>query len=180
MTYVDIIPLAIVGTFAVSAVLQRSVSRSAQEYRLALAEKGERLLARQDLPSELRLDVERWLDDPFPCSCWLGVLLLPLLPIYVWTSLAFNRGKPAFDALRSASPEIRGSYLEVRSIIRKLQLANHPIMTPLGEFVVNLSLVLAVPFLLIAHRSPANSFDRDSSAVSVDEFWSHVPKLARS
>ncbi|MFC5342746.1 hypothetical protein ACETK8_06320 [Brevundimonas staleyi] len=180
MTYVDIIPLVIVGALAGAEFILRNVSKSAQDYRLTLAEKGERLLAREDLPLELRAEVERWLDDPFPCSCWLGVLLLPFIPFFVWISLAQNRGKASFDALRQTSPDIRGSYLELRAIIRKLQLANHPIMTPLGEFVVNLSLVMAIPVLLIVHRSPANSFDRDNSAVSVEEFWSHVPKLARS
>ncbi|RIJ65203.1 hypothetical protein D1604_12865 [Brevundimonas sp. LPMIX5] len=179
MTLFDFIPVAVLATLMGMAVLQRQVSRTAQKTRLVLARKGEAFLARTDVPSELRQDVERWLEDPFPCNCFLGFLLLPVLPIAIWISLANGKNNRRYFAAMGASHEARASYLELRSIMRKLQLANHPIMTPLSDLVVTLSLVVATPFLLLSHKASEASLDRDGATVTIDEFWSHLPKLAK-
>lgn len=180
MTLIDFAPLALAGLLVASSAIQRGVSRNVQKTRLALAEKGERFLARTDVPAPMRADVARFLDDPFPCNCLLGFIFLPLLPLVIWFSLAKGRPDEHFESMRHANREVRGSYLEIRSLFRKIQLGNHPIMSPLTDFMVSLSLVIATPFLLVSQNATESSFDREGAALAVDEFWSHLPpKISR-
>ncbi|CAN7167061.1 hypothetical protein [Brevundimonas sp. LjRoot202] len=180
MTFVDLIPLGILSGLVGAAFVQRSASRAVQRSRLVLAEKGERFLARIDVPAGLRADVERKLANPFPCNCSLMFVVLPLLPFLVWIDLGTGKNDERFDELRHAGHEVRGAYLEIRALTRKIGLASHPIMSPIAELIVSLSIVMAVPFLLLSKRFDESALDRDSASEGVDEYWSHLPKFVRT
>lgn len=139
---------------------------AAQPARLKLAEKGEKLLARVDVPKHIRRDVEAMLDNAFPCNCVIMFLIIPIMPLLVFAWLSYRiRNSPPWEHV---SPEVNGRYLEIRSLHRKIELANHPVLTPIMDFVVTASLMLAAPILLLIRRSAEVALDRDGAALSLE------------
>ena len=167
-----LLPLLVVIALAVTPIMQRALSSSIQAGRLSLAEKGEAFLSRHDIPRVMRSDVDDMLDGAFPCNCTLAVIFLPLIPFAVW----FNRKRTnrRFTELSVTSPDVRGAYFELRALHRKVQLANHPIMVPVSDFVVTLSVLAMVPVLIATRRPSQATIDRDSAAMSLEHTWTKV------
>ena len=180
MTVYDFIPLAVLVGVVASSVVQRKASVAVQPLRILLAEKGERFLARSDVPESLRAEVSRTLESPFSCNCYLLFVSLLVLPLLVWFDLGSRRNEARSTEMQRIGHEVRGRYLEIRALSRRIELANHPIISPLAELIVSFSIVLAVPFLLLGHRLDVGTLDRDSASVGVDEYWSHLPKFGRT
>jgi len=180
MTIVDFMPLAAIVVLATATVVQRFASRAVQPARLALAEKGERFLARTDVPAGMRLEVSRILESPFSCNCVFLVLFIPFLPLIIWGEILAGRNQDHFREFSGAGHDVRGRYLEIRALSRKISLANHPILSPVGDLVVSLSLVMAVPYLIVSRRFNEGALDRDGAASVVDHYWSHLPKLSKA
>lgn len=166
MRAMDLIPLAAVIALGMSTMVHRSMMTAAQPTRLKLAEKGEKLLARTDVPKHIRRDVEAMLDNAFPCNCVLMFLIVPIMPLLVFGWLAYRLRTPA--RREAMTPEITGRYLELRSLHRKIELANHPVLTPVMDFVVTVSLTLAIPVLVLIRRGAEVALDRDGAALSLE------------
>lgn len=168
MTAQDVTPLALVAAFGVAAYVHRLMMRGAQPIRLRLAEKGERFLARTDVPAQLRRDVQGLLDGAFPCNCFLLFLVLPFMPIIaLYWVLNDEDGRP--KEFKHAAKDVRGAYLEIRSLHRKLGLANHPILYPLAQLVMGLSLVVAAPFALARKHATEVDLDTESALLSLEQ-----------
>lgn len=170
MRLIDFAPLAIAALFCAAPVVQRGMMTAAQPFRLKLAEKGEALLARTDVPADLREDVESMLADPFPCNCLFMFLIVPLVPLFMLLSMssAFAR-----TTNRAASQEVMGRYAELHGIYRRISLANHPIATPVTEFLATMTLVVVAPFYLLIKRGAA-SLDRDGAVLALERQQRHL------
>lgn len=175
MTAFDFIPLGIVGVLVAASFIHRGMMTAAQPHRLALADKGEAFLLREDIPTELRADVESVLEDAFPCNCMLMFLLLPLIPLLVWHGR--SRSHARSSAFKTVSPEVRGRYLEIRQLHRKIVLANHPIMAPLVDLIGSLSVVLISAGLVLAHKASSNGLDADGAMLNLEQYRQSLPGL---
>lgn len=166
MNAIDLAPVGLFAILAISSIVQRRMMTAAQPARLKLAEKGEKLLARTDVPNRMRREVEGMLDSAFPCNCLLMFLIIPIVPAIVIGWLIYRLNKPV--TAEACNQDVSGRYLEIRALHRKIEMANHPVLTPIIEFMVAFSLILVLPFLLLARRSADLAFDRDSATLSLE------------
>lgn len=145
----------------------RQLMTAAQPARLRLAEKGERFLAREDVPAELRSDVEAMLDDAFPNSVLFLLLAGILAPILV--PLTVNDLRARQKAMSNAKADVRGAYLEISALHRRVSLANHPFALPILELEVGLISTLTIAVGSFTSRQGGLMLDRDGIIISLEQ-----------
>lgn len=166
MSMIHFFILAIPAGLAVGAFAYRRIMGGAQPLRLRFAEKGERFLARSDVPDPLRRDVAMMLDDAFPSSVSLMILVAVLAPLML--PLSRSRSASRYQAKTDANADVRGLYLELQSMHRRLAHANHPIMMPLLELEVSFLGTLIVLARSLSSRL-VTPFDRENAIMSLEQ-----------
>jgi hypothetical protein len=144
----EYLPLALGFVLIVANVAHRRLYASAQPLRLELAEKGERLLAKQDLPDDLRKNTRLLLNTALGGG-WLifgGIIGCPfmVLAVILQPSILSDMTK----RLSRATPEVRALHQEVMSLHDSILLANHPFLWTI--FQAELILVLPVMLVIIS------------------------------
>ncbi len=167
MPFSYLVPLAVVGALIVGTVSYRYGMTSAQSLRLSFAEKGEQFLARSDVPEKLRHDVVNMLDDAFPSSPLFMVVAALLAPILV--SLAHHSVHERGSTLSAANCDVRGLYLELCKLHRRIGAANHPVMQPVLEFEVAMILGVSSVRRSVTSIGTEITVDRDGMLMSMEQ-----------
>lgn len=173
MTLLNISLVVAVLALLVGSVIQRRLSAEVQPLRIELANRGEDFLARTDLPRVLRTDVEDMLETAFPCNCLFGVLLLPLIPFFVWAG--WKRSNRRATEIGFTGEEVRTSYAHIRALHRRIAIANHPVLQPLTDLIAVASMMVLVLALVAFRKRVAPNLDPQSAAQNVDHAfrWAH-------
>ena len=152
------LPVVIAAGFAASAVAGREIQRRIQPVRLELARRGEELLLRDDLPADIRRDVEFMLETAFGMG-WVLLLGLIVLTPAASIVLVFSKRLRASLERSVLSREQSTDYKEIDGLHSSVMLANNPVMVPLMMVWVA---IWAGPALYIAsriHRSVKSTVD---------------------
>lgn len=172
MTLSDLTPLVAVGALVVGAMTFRRIMTVAQRHRLVLAEKGEAFLGRTDVPQPLRRAVESMLDDAFPSGILFLAIAAVLAPVLI--PLASSKANERMAALAGTNRDVRGMFLEIAALHRRIANANHPVLLPLLELEVSLIMTVEVVVRTILGRTGDLSLDRDSMMLSMEDAQRHL------
>ncbi len=177
------LPIAIIGALVIAVIVEHSLVRSVQPQRLLLAKRGELLLAEPGLPHALRREISMMLDNAFPADCICAAFMLPLVPVMVFMS------QPRVEArrkmLEGLDEDILHRFIDLRVLHRAIAFANHPVLHPVFEALVDASLRVAKK--VRRNRLPVEmKRDRDTVLLAIEEKeqefrermpWHKVPAL---
>ena len=144
------VPILLAASFVVLMTAFNRLKSAAQPLRLDLAEKGEYLLSRPMLSSNIRAHVEWMLDTAFSNRLVLlfGVLAIPCFAVTIVLNPKSLFSK--MEQLSSGNPEHSKLRRELSEIHDKITLANHPILWLIveGELFAFIPLALILSALL--------------------------------
>lgn len=172
MTFSDLAPFAFVGVLLAGTVAYRRVMTAAQSHRLKLAEKGEAFLGRNDVPESLRETVSQILDDAFPNNVAFLLLAAALGPLLV--PMATGDARARSEELSNTNRDVRGLFLEICSLHRRIALANHPLLYPLLELEVALIMVVMFVVRSVVVIGGEPSLDRDGVIMAMEQAQRHL------
>jgi hypothetical protein len=172
MTLTSLSLLVAVAALIVGTLTYRRIMTVAQRHRLQMAEKGEAFLGRTDVPQPLRKAVESMLDDAFPNGILFLAIAAILAPILI--PLASSKANERMLALASTSREIRGMFLEIAALHRRIANANHPVLLPLLELEVSLIMTVEIVVRSVLGRTSDLSLDRDNMMLSMEDAQRHL------
>jgi hypothetical protein len=138
-------PLVIMGGVITLGLAHLRIMQAAQPLRLELAEKGERFLARPELPPDVRGQVKWMLDSAFGLrkSIIMGFVAVPIIAILlIFRERYIVDFKENFAAMSNDSKVFFGEIMRLHS---RITLANHPILWA----VLELEIILIVSFAVL-------------------------------